>query len=120
MLNKVQLIGHIGKDPEVRTFEGGNRKASFSIATSERRKNKSGELKESTEWHNIVCWDTLADIAQKYFRKGQQVYVEGKITTRQWEANDGTKKYITEVVASQIQLLGKQEKAASNQDTPWD
>jgi single-strand DNA-binding protein len=122
MLNQVQLIGFLGKDPESRTFDSGTRKATFSLATSEKRKNKKGEQTETTEWHTIVCWDALADIAQKYFRKGQQVYVQGKLQSRSWDATDGSKRYVTEIVAHQIFLLGKRESAQSqsNQNVPWD
>jgi single-strand DNA-binding protein len=109
MLNQVQLIGYIGKDPESRTFDTGTKKASFTMATTETRKNKKGEKVEDTQWHNIVCWDSLAEIAQKYFKKGQQVYVHGKIQTRAWDANDGSKRFITEIVAGQILALGKRE-----------
>lgn len=123
MLNQVQLIGFLGKDPESRTFDSGTRKATFSLATSEKRKNKKGEQTETSEWHTIVCWDALAAIAQKHFRKGQQVYVQGKLQTRSWDATDGSKRYVTEIVAHQVLLLGKREPAQSsqsNQNVPWD
>jgi single-strand DNA-binding protein len=109
MLNKIQLIGYIGKDPEVKTFDKGNKKASFTLATSEKHKNKAGEKTENTEWHNVVAWDSLADIAGQYFKKGQQCYIEGKIKTRSWDATDGSKRYITEVVADKILMLGKKD-----------
>lgn len=101
-LNKVMLIGNVGKDPEVRDFEGGLRRASFTLATTEQFRDR-----EQTEWHNIIAWRQLADLADKYIRKGSQIYVEGRITTRSWDGNDGTKRYTTEIVANTIQLLGR-------------
>jgi single-strand DNA-binding protein len=106
-LNKVMLIGRLGKDPEVRTFEGGATKASFSIATSETYKDKSGQRVENTQWHNVVCWRGLAEIADKYLKKGMNVYVEGKITSRSYDDKDGNKRYITEVVADNFVMLDK-------------
>ena len=104
MLNKVQLIGRLGKDPEVRSFESGNKVANFSIATSEKYKDKSGEMKESTEWHAIVIWGKLADIVEKYLKKGSQVYIEGKLITRSYEV-EGVRKYTTEVVCYTMKML---------------
>ena len=113
-LNKVMLIGNVGKDPEVRYLEsnpqnpGNNVKvASFPLATSERFKDRSGELRENTEWHNVVVWRSNADVVEKFVRKGTQIYVEGKLRTRQWTDQTGNKRYTTEVVADTIQLLGK-------------
>ncbi|MCR4964691.1 MAG: single-stranded DNA-binding protein [Bacteroidales bacterium] len=103
-INKVILIGRLGKDPETRTFEGGVKKASFSLATSEYRKDKEGNRVELTEWHNIVCWRNLAENAEKYLVKGKMIYVEGKLRTRNWEDN-GIKHYITEVEASTFTML---------------
>ncbi len=103
-VNKVILVGHLGKDPEVRTFEGGVKKANFTMATSEYRKDKEGNRVEFTEWHNIVCWRNLAENAEKYLVKGKMIYVEGKLRTRSWEDN-GTKRYITEVEASTFTIL---------------
>ncbi len=114
MLNKVLLIGNVGRDPEVRYTDGngaapGNspKVASFTLATTERYKDRSGELKESTEWHNIVAWRNLADLAEKYIRKGTQLYIEGRIRTRQWTDQTGAKRYTTEIQADNIQLLGR-------------
>lgn len=104
-INKVILVGNLGKDPEIRTFENGSKKASFTIATSETRKDKDGNRSEFTEWHNIVCWRNLAEIAEKYLTKGKQIYLEGKLRTRSWEEN-GTKRYITEIEASTFTMLG--------------
>ncbi|QQS29672.1 MAG: single-stranded DNA-binding protein [Sphingobacteriales bacterium] len=104
-LNKVMLIGNLGKDPEVNTFESGVKKVSFSLATSEKYKNKEGQVVEATEWHNIVCWNKLAEIAETYLHKGKQVFIEGKIKTRSWE-EDGKKRYITEIEATNFQMLG--------------
>lgn len=104
-LNKVLLVGNLGKDPEVQIFESGAKKAAFSLATSERYTNREGQRIELTEWHNVVCWGKLADIAEKWLQKGKMVYVEGKIKTRSWE-EDGKKRYITEIEANNFQMLG--------------
>lgn len=106
-LNKVMLIGNVGRDPEVRHLEGGSVTASFTIATTERYKDKTGENKEVTEWHNIVCWRNLAELADKYIKKGTQLYIEGKIRTRSWTDRDGNTRYTTEIQADSIQLLGR-------------
>lgn len=106
-LNKVMLIGNVGKDPEVRHLESGVVTASFTLATTEKYKDRSGEMKEQTEWHNIVCWRSLAEIAEKYVRKGSQLYIEGKIRNRSYNDRDGVTKYITEIVADTFQMLGR-------------
>ena len=106
-INKVILIGNVGKDPEVRHLESNVSVANFTLATSENYTNKSGEKVTTTEWHNIVCWRGLASIAENYIRKGSQIYVDGKIRTRSYDAPDGSKRYITEILADSIQLLGK-------------
>ena len=107
-LNKVMLIGNAGKNPEVRHLESGVVKANFTLATSERyRDRNTGETKEQTEWHNIVCWRALAEVAEKYVRKGTQLYIEGKITTRQYTDQTGAARTITEIVADNFQLLGR-------------
>jgi len=104
-VNKVILVGRLGKEPEVRNLENGAAVANFSIATSEVYKDKTtGERKELTEWHNIVMWRGLAEIAQKYLHKGDMVYVEGKLRTRSWE-KDGVTRYTTEVVADNMTML---------------
>ncbi len=108
-LNKVMLIGHLGKDPEIQNFEGGGMLAKFTLATTEYYKDKTGNRQEQTEWHNIVIWGTLAEIAQKYLRKGMAVYVEGKIRNRSYDDKDGNKKYITEIRAENFQMLERRE-----------
>jgi single-strand DNA-binding protein len=105
-VNKVILIGHLGKDPEVRYLEGGVSVASFPLATSETH-NKDGQRVEQTEWHNIVMWRGLADVAAKFLQKGKLVYIEGKLRTRSFEDKEGIKKYITEVVAENFTMLGR-------------
>ena len=105
-VNKVILVGNLGRDPEVRHLENGRAVANFSIATSETYKNKQGERVTATEWHNIVLWTPLAEIAEKYLQKGKQVYIEGKLTTRSYEDKEGSTKYITEVVGREMTLLG--------------
>lgn len=105
MLNKVQLIGRLGKDPESRHFENGNMVCNFSIATSEKYKDKaSGETKEKTEWHNLVLWNNVGKVAEKYLHKGDMVYVDGKIATRSWE-KEGVIKYTTEIIVSDLKML---------------
>ena len=114
-VNKVILIGRTGKDAEVRTV-GESKVATFSLATSERYKDsKTGEHKENTEWHNIVCWRATADLAEKYIKKGMNLYIEGKLRTRTWDDQNGVKKSITEIVADSVQLLDKKQ---DSQSTP--
>ena len=105
-VNKVILLGNLGKDPEVRTLEGGAKVAKFSLATSESYKDKAGNRVDQTEWHNVVVWRGLADIAERYLRKGSSVFIEGKIRSRSWDDKDGNKKYITEIVADNLTLVG--------------
>lgn len=105
-VNKVILLGNLGKDPEVRHLENGRAVANFSLATSETYKNKQGERVTNTEWHNVVLWTPLAEIAEKYLNKGNQVYIEGKLTSRSYEDKEGVTKYITEVVGREMTLLG--------------
>ena len=109
-INKVILVGNLGKDPEVRYLEGGTAVANFPIATSESYKDRSsGEKKTTTEWHNIVLWRGLAEIAEKYLKKGAQVYIEGKLKTRQWQDKEGNNRYTTEVVGDNLQMLGRKD-----------
>ena len=110
--NKVILIGNVGKDPEVRHLETGIAVASFTLATTERFKNRNGELQDQTEWHNIVCWRNLAELSEKYIKKGAQIFVEGKIRTRSWSDQTGTKRYTTEIVADNIRLLDRRGTAS--------
>lgn len=105
-LNKATLIGNLGTDPEVRSTNSGTRVATLSIATSRRWTSRSGEQQEKTEWHRVICWDKLADICEKYMKKGDRVYVEGRIEYRQWEGQDGQKKYTTEIRALEMIMLG--------------
>lgn len=107
-VNKVILIGNLGRDPEVMTFDNGVKKTSFSLATTESYKNREGNRVEQTEWHNIVLWRGLAEVAEKYLHKGSQIYLEGKIKTRSYE-QDGVKKYVTEIYGDQMTMLGKRE-----------
>jgi single-strand DNA-binding protein len=109
MLNKVMLIGRLGRDPEIRYTQSGNAVASFSIATSEYWRDKQGQRQEKTEWHDIVAWDRLADQAQSYLKKGSMVYIEGKLQTRSWDDQQGQKKYRTEIVANQVRFLDSRE-----------
>lgn len=104
-LNIFQAIGRLGKDPVIRSTQQGTKVASFSIATSEKWKDKAGEKKEKTEWHNCVAWDKLAEIIEKYLKKGGQCYISGPLQTRKWE-KDGINHYSTEVVVKNLQLLG--------------
>lgn len=105
-VNKVILVGNLGKDPEVRHLDNGRAVANFSLATSETYKNKAGERVTNTEWHNVVLWTPLAEIAERFLKKGGQVYIEGKLTTRSWDDQDGNKRYTTEVVGREMTLLG--------------
>lgn len=104
-LNKVMLIGNLGKDPEVRYTASGTAVASFSLATSEKFKNKNGDWEEKTEWHNITLWARLAEIAGEYLVKGKTVYIEGRLQTRKWQDRDGRDRYTTEIVGEKMQML---------------
>ena len=106
-LNKVLLIGNVGKDPEIRHLQGGASVATITLATSERYRDRNGESREMTEWHTIIAWRQLADLAENYIRKGSQIYVEGKIRSRSWDDQNGQKRYVTEIQADTIQLLGR-------------
>lgn len=105
-VNKVILVGNLGKDPEVRHLEGGVSVAHFTLATNEYYKDKQGTRVERTEWHNISAWRGLAEMADKFLKKGQQVYVEGKLRTRQYQDKDQQTRYITEIIADEISMLG--------------
>ncbi|HBX49945.1 MAG: single-stranded DNA-binding protein [Bacteroidetes bacterium RIFOXYA12_FULL_35_11] len=115
-VNKVILVGNVGKDPEVRHLDSGVVKTNFTLATGEVYKNKNGEQVRTTEWHNLVTWRQQAEFAEKNIKKGMLIYVEGKITSRSWDDKDGNKRYITEIVVDTIQLLGKKEGAGENQN----
>ena len=118
-LNKVMLIGNVGNDPEIRYLDStnpqspqGNAKvASFRLATTERFRDRSGETRENTEWHSIVAWRSNADLVEKFVHKGSQIYIEGKLRTRQWTDQTGAKRFTTEIQADNIQLLGKRPDA---------
>lgn len=105
-VNKVILVGNLGKDPEVRHLDSGVSVANFSLATTESYNNKQGERVNQTEWHNVVLWRGLADIAEKYLKKGNPVYIEGKIHTRKWEDKDGNTRYSTDIIADKMTMLG--------------
>ncbi len=105
-INKVILVGNVGKDPEIRHLDSGVAVANFPLATSESYIAKNGDKVSTTEWHNIVLWRGLADVAEKYVTKGRQLYIEGKIKTRAWDDKDGNKRYTTEIVADVMQMLG--------------
>lgn len=106
MINKVTLIGNLGADPEIRYTTDGTAVANFSVATTDTWKDKNGEKQQSTEWHKIVCFNRLAEIAQEFLHKGKQVYIEGKIQYRTWDKDDGTKGYATEIKAHIVKFLG--------------
>ena len=116
-VNKVILVGNVGKDPETRHLEGGNTVTKFSLATSEVYKNKDGEKVTNTEWHNIVLWKGLAEIAEKYVKKGSQLYIEGRIKTRSYTDQEGHTKYVTEITADTMQMLGKRNDGNTNTES---
>lgn len=112
-VNKVILLGNLGKDPEVRVFEGGRKLVSFPLATKEVYKDKEGNKVENTEWHNVQFWGPASDVIEKYVKKGNQLYVEGKLRTRSYDDKDGLKKYITEIIGDNFTLIGS--KPSENQ-----
>ena len=112
-LNQVQLIGTVGNDPEVRTVQGGAKVASFRIATTERFKDRDGNPKEQTEWHNITVWNGKAEFVEKYVKKGNNLFISGKLTTRQWTDQQGNKRYNTDVLADNIQMLDRRPRSDS-------
>ena len=116
-INKVILVGNLGKDPEVKTLESGDKRANFTLATTEMYKDKNGQKVSQTEWHNIVCWRRLAEIAEQYLEKGKQIYLEGRFRTRNWEDN-GVKKYFTEIVADTFTMLGGGAKPEEQSTSP--
>jgi len=113
-VNKVILVGNLGKDPEVRYLDNGVAVANFSLATTESYKNKQGERVSQTEWHNIVLWRGLAEVAEKYLKKGSSIYIEGKIKNRKWEDKDGNTRYNTEILGDNMTMLGAKP---SSEDT---
>ncbi len=129
-VNKVILVGNVGKDPDTRYLEGGTAVCSFPLATSETYRNRDGERITNTEWHNIVLWRGLAEVAEKYVKKGSQLFIEGRIRTRSWDDRDGNKRYTTEIVGDNMQMLGRrsddsgareeQQSSPQEKDTPTD
>jgi single-strand DNA-binding protein len=105
--NKVQLIGNVGNDPEIKSFDGGKKLAKLAIATNESFKNEKGEKVDDTQWHNVIAWGRTADLIEKYVTKGKEIGIEGKLTHRSYEDKNGEKRYITEIVANEVMLLGK-------------
>ena len=116
-VNKVILIGNLGKNPEIKYFENNIAKVSFSLATTEYYKDKNGQKTEQTEWHNIVMWRGLAENASKLLKKGSQIYLEGKIQSKQWIDKEGNKKYMTEILAENFTLLNSRNDSSKNNDT---
>lgn len=115
-VNKVILIGNLGKDPEIQFLEGNIAVAKFSLATTETFKDRSGKLISQTEWHTIVLWRGLAELAQKFLRKSSQVYVEGRLKTRSWEDKEGNKKFATEIIGDNLIMLDKKSDAANGSE----
>lgn len=113
-VNKVILVGNLGKDPELKYLEGNIARVNFSMATSEFHKDKNGNRIEQTEWHNVVLWRSMAESAEKILKKGMQIYLEGKLQTRQWVDKDGNKRNITEIVGESFLVLQKRENGQSN------
>ena len=117
MINKVNLIGNLGADPEIRYSQDGTPVATFNVATTERWKGQDGQMKEQTEWHRIVAWRRLAEICGEYLRKGSLVYIEGKITTRKWQDKDGQDRHTTEIQVYEMKMLGgRPERSESSDD----
>lgn len=116
-VNKVILVGNVGADPDVRYLDNGTAVASMSLATSETYKNKNGERITQTEWHNVVLWRGLAEIAEKYVKKGMQLYIEGRLQTRSWDDKEGVKRYTTEVVADNMQMLSRKDDKKNENST---
>jgi single-strand DNA-binding protein len=117
-LNKVLLIGNLGRDPEIRYTGSGTAVASFSLATSERFKNKGGEWEERTEWHNVTFWGRLAEIAGEYLTKGKTVYIEGKLQTRKWQDKEGKDRYTTEIIGEKMLMLSKKDTGREGDPAP--
>lgn len=119
-VNKVILIGNLGRDPEIRSLENGIKLARFSMATSETYNDRSsGEKKEITEWHNIVAWRGLAEVAEKYLLKGMKIYIEGKLKTRSWQDDSNMTKYTTEIIAENMTILSSKNESNSNRTEPY-
>ena len=117
-VNKVIIVGNIGKEPEVRQTQGGTSVVNFSIATSEKYKDNQGVQQQKTEWHNIVAWSKLADICAQYLHKGSKVYIEGKLQTRKWQDQSGQDRYTTEIVGNNLQMLGSRNNGQQQAPQP--
>ena len=117
-VNKVILVGNVGKDPEVRHLDSGVAVANFPLATSESYVAKNGDKVTTTEWHNIVLWRGLADVAEKYVTKGRQLYIEGRIRTRSYDDKDGNKRYVTEIYGDVMQMLGSKDSQSGGSSSP--
>lgn len=119
MINKVILVGNVGLDPEVRTTDSGIKVARLKVATTERQYNKqTNESKELTEWHTIILWRNLAEVTEKYVKKGSQLYIEGRLRTREWTDKDNIKRYSTEIIADELKLLGRKGDAQAEPSAP--
>ncbi len=118
MINKVILVGRLGRDPEMRYTNSGTAVANFSVATDERWNTRDGESQNRTEWHNIVVWSKLAEICSQYLQKGKLVYIEGRLQTRDWEDRDGNKRRTTEIVATEMKMLGARNEGVPREDAP--
>lgn len=116
-VNKVILVGRLGKEPEMRYTTSGDAVCNFSVATSENWKDKNGEKQEKVDWHNLVAYKKLAEICGQYLKKGSQVYVDGKLTTRKWQDKDGKDRYTTEVIINEMRMLGGGEKSEQRQES---
>lgn len=112
--NKVQLIGNVGNAPEIKNLESGKKVASFSIATNEFYKNSNGDKVQNTQWHNIIAWGKTAEIVESYVGKGKEIAIEGKLTSRSYETSQGEKRYVTEIIANEILLLGGANSESGN------
>lgn len=119
-VNKVILVGNLGRDPEVKYMPNGDAVANFSIATTDSWKDKSGAKQERTEWHNIVMYRKLAEIAGEYLKKGRPVYIEGRLQTRKWQTKEGQDRYTTEIIADQMQMLGDRSQGNGGNDSGYD
>jgi single-strand DNA-binding protein len=115
MLNKVMLIGNLGRDPEIRYTQGGTAVATFTVATTEKFKGKDGQMQDQTEWHRVVAWSRLAEICGEYLHKGSKVYIEGKLQTRKWTDQNGNEKFTTEIIAREMKMLSP--RGSSDQDS---
>jgi len=111
MKNRVQLIGNLGNDPEMVKLESGKKLAKFSLATNDKYKNQNGEKIQETQWHNVIAWGSIAEVTEKYLKKGSEIILDGKLTHRNYDDKEGNKKYITEVIANEILILSKKEVA---------